>query len=88
MPKAAAGIFPKRWTEAEIKLGEVLAASALCTVSAPTSTSTTSTTLMSYIPFVPKLVDVNLGANTDDNLDKPKALYSGISNGNTSLGAE
>lgn len=93
--KAVAGIFPKRWTEAEIKLGESLVASTSNTSPAPTNTITTNTSLTSIIPFVSNLTDVNCCAKLtsnletkDTNLEKPTALYSGISNGNTSLGAE
>ena len=86
--KAAAGIFPKKWTEAEIKLGEALVASTSNLVLAPTNTIITYTTLTSSIPFVSNLTDVNCCAKLTSNLEKPTALYSGISNGNTSLGAE
>lgn len=93
--KAAAGIFPKKWIKAEIKLGEALVASTTNTVLAPTNTITAYITLTSSIPFVSNITDVNCCtnatsnlANKDTNLEKPTALYSGISNGNTSLGAE
>ena len=93
--KAEAGIFPKKWTDEEKQLGEVLAITIHTNQVAPINTLTTTTTLTHAIPFVSNLVDVNLDANLesnsvikDTNLEKLTALSSGLSFAKSSLGAE
>ena len=103
--KAAAGIFPMRWTEEAKELGrnkvmkkqvrEGLTAYTHNTTPAPANSHTTNTTLTTYIPFVSNLTDANCCAKVtsnldkkDTNLEKPTALYSGLSFAKSSLGAE
>ena len=65
------------------------------TTPAPANSHTTNTTLTTYIPFVSNLTDANCCAKVtsnldkkDTNLEKPTALYSGLSFAKSSLGAE
>lgn len=98
--KAAAGIFPRRWTDEEKELGrkkvsEVLTTNTSNNNPAPANSLTTNNTLTHSIPFVSNLVEVkccakltNNSDTKDANLEKPTALPSGLSFAKSSLGAE